>query len=118
MGHELAHTILDHAEQDMNNMAAAAVVQLMVLSLLDPTGLGTLLFELFGVGSLVSKYAFLLPAKRCSESEADALGLTLVAKARFNPKQAVGFFDKLHALEEKHNAGGVRVCCEGITTVD
>jgi predicted Zn-dependent protease len=106
MGHELAHTILDHAARDLDNMASAAVVQLVVLSLLDPTGLGTLLFELLGAGALFSKYAYLLPAKRCAESEADALGLTLVAKARYSPARAICFFERLHALE--HATGVTR----------
>jgi predicted Zn-dependent protease len=116
MGHELAHAILNHGGHDWSNMASAAVVQLVVLSLLDSTGLGTLLFELFGVGTLYftlnfKRYAFLLPAKRGAESEADALGLTLMAQARYSPPRAVGLFKRFKAFERAH---GVRTCIESI----
>lgn len=78
--------------------------------MLDPTGILTLVFEVFGL-SMFAKYAYLLPDKRCHESEADALGLTIAAKACFDPEKAIGFFDKLHALEvkmEQDSASGGR----------
>eukprot|EP00613_Pedinella_sp_CCMP2098_P072382 CAMPEP_0171919624 /NCGR_PEP_ID=MMETSP0993-20121228/18328_1 /TAXON_ID=483369 /ORGANISM="non described non described, Strain CCMP2098" /LENGTH=501 /DNA_ID=CAMNT_0012556339 /DNA_START=27 /DNA_END=1532 /DNA_ORIENTATION=- len=121
IGHELAHTILDHAGEGMDAAMAALLAQVVLLSLLDPTGVLTLAFELFGFGA-VAKYAYLLPSKRCHESEADHLGLTIAAKACYNPDKAIKFFDKLHALEVKFgqdsNAGGRRWTSDHPPTAD
>ena len=38
IGHELAHTILDHTGDTMNTMAMVTTLQLLLLTMLDPTG--------------------------------------------------------------------------------
>jgi len=111
MGHELAHTILHHGGQDWSNMATALIVQLALLSVLDSTCVSTLFWELFGTGALFctfsfKRFAFLVPSTRACESEADMLGLSLVAKARYNPARAVDLFQRFKAFERTH---GVRI---------
>jgi len=107
MGHELAHTILHHGGQDWSNMATALIVQLLLLSVLDSTGVGTLFWELFGTGTIFctlsfKRFAFLVPSTRACESEADLLGLDLVSKARYNPSRAVDLFQRFKAFERTH----------------
>ncbi len=71
---------------------------MVVLALLDPTGVSAFLVEVFGLGALL-RYALALPSERCHESEADDLGLDIAAGACYDPNLAAGFFEKLAALE-------------------
>lgn len=99
MGHELAHTVLDHCHADFDGMIWSTIASTVLISLLDPTGFGSFLYEMFGIGML-STYAYVLPAKRCHEAEADQLGLIFAAKACFKPDKAIKFFQKLKKLED------------------
>ena len=73
-------------------------VQVIVVSLLDPIGLTTLLVEL-GLGTAL-KYGSELPMSRACETEADELGLEIMARACYDVRQATGFFSKMSRLED------------------
>ena len=73
------------------------VVQVIIISLLDPIGLTTLLVE-FGLGTAL-KYGGELPMSREQETEADNLGLEIMARACYDIRQATGFFTKMSSLE-------------------
>ena len=75
------------------------MLQLVVLVTVDPTGLLALLAEVGLVGHGLS-LAFELPASRQHESEADALGLQLCARACRDPRLAIKAHEKLAAYEE------------------
>lgn len=66
--------------------------------MLDPIGLSTLLLE-FGLGTAL-KFGQELPMSREQETEADNLGLEIMARACYDVRQATGFFTKLSSLEE------------------
>lgn len=102
IGHELSHTILNHGENDEWLDVGLKIGQLMVLSLLDPTGLLTLGLE----ASLV----FTSPLARTHYSKeqtstADGLSLKICAEACYRPDDAIkyltllGFNDKERAAE-------------------
>lgn len=81
-----------------DSRAAIVAVQVIVISLLDPIGLTTLLVE-FGLGTAL-KYGSELPMSREQETEADELGLEIMARACYDIRQATGFFTKVGSLEE------------------
>ena len=73
-------------------------MQVIIISLLDPIGLSTLMVE-FGLGAAL-KYGGELPMTREQETEADNLGLEIMARACYDIRQATGFFTKMSSLEE------------------
>eukprot|EP01043_Picozoa_sp_COSAG02_P057967 COSAG02_NODE_7131_length_3166_cov_1.967069_2_plen_159_part_00 len=89
--------IFGRVTQTPDNCMVIAV-QVIVISLLDPIGLTTLMVE-FGLGTAL-KYGSELPMSREQETEADELGLEIMARACYDVRQATGFFTKMSSLEE------------------
>ena len=99
LGHEIAHAIARHGGE---RMSQGMVTQLggqtldMVLKAkgVDPT-ISNMALTAFGVGSQIG---VMLPFSRAHESEADALGLTYMAKAGYDPAEAVLFWQRFGAI--------------------
>jgi predicted Zn-dependent protease len=90
MGHEVAHALLEHARERMAK-STGTTIGLRALSAL---------FGLGNVGDLAAQYsAQLLSLKfsRDDESEADALGLLLSARAGYDPRAGVSLWQKMAA---------------------
>lgn len=99
LSHELSHYLLKHTSQrDVAELFIKGGMMVLI-SLLDPTGgLGEWALELLlpTVGRLISAYI-----SRDCESEADALGLEIVARAGYDPRDAVGMFKNMAALRDE-----------------
>jgi predicted Zn-dependent protease len=93
MGHEVGHALLEHARERMAKGTGTSI-GLRVLS--AALGLGTL-GDMAAQGTanvLTLKYG------RSDESEADALGLLLAARAGFDPRAGVSLWQKMAALKK------------------
>ena len=104
LGHEISHTLLKHGDDAMMLNLSLAVATLAIVGSLDPTGVLTL-----GVEMLIApllKYSLQRPFSRECESEADALGMEICAKACYNPEGAHAFFKSLAKLEALYGGGG------------
>lgn len=100
MGHEVAHALLNHGAQ---RMSAAQVQQLGAVGVsVAASGQSAetqqILQQAYGIGSEVGG---MLPFSRKHETEADEVGLTLMAIAGYNPDKAVEFWQRMEA-----NSGG------------
>lgn len=87
MGHEVAHALARHGNERISQQAAAGAVQNILL--------GTdhnIMASVFGVGANVG---ILLPFSRKHESEADEIGLYLMAIAGYDPSAAVDFWQRM-----------------------
>ncbi len=87
LGHEVQHVLAEHG----NARVSAAYATQGALSLTQalagaPSPLKNQLFGLLGLGA---QYGVLMPYGRAQESEADVLGHDLMAKAGFDPREAV-----------------------------
>jgi predicted Zn-dependent protease len=101
MGHEVAHAMAKHGNE---RMSEALLVQLggvsLSLALSKESALTQQIFMgAYGVGSQVG---IMLPYSRVHESEADRIGLVLMAKAGFDPREAIPFWQRMN------EAGGSR----------
>lgn len=94
MGHEIAHAIAQHGNE---RMSQGLIVQMGGIALTaalqnKPELTQQLWMSAFGFGAQVG---MLLPFSRKHEYEADRIGLTLMAKAGYNPQEAVDFWERM-----------------------
>lgn len=98
MGHEVAHALANHGQQ---RMSAAYLQQGISLAgniaLANDENLG-LYNQAFGVASSVGG---MLPFSRSHETEADKIGIYLMAIAGYNPEEASVLWERMKA-----NSGG------------
>ena len=87
IGHEVAHVLAQHSNERVSQKFAVEQGLGLINAIASPqTGTGQTLMGLLGVGA---EYGVLLPYSRIQESEADILGLDLMAKAGFDPRESV-----------------------------
>lgn len=99
MGHEVAHALARHGAERMSQaMGAQAIGELLTV------GVGQVKPELaedfakfYGVGANVT---VILPFGRAQESEADRIGLILMAKAGYDPSVAVTFWERMSKIQQ------------------
>jgi predicted Zn-dependent protease len=94
LGHEVAHAIAEHGNERMSQALLAQLggVALSVALAEQPEETQGLFMLAYGVTANV---AALLPYSRLHENEADRIGLTLMAKAGYNPNEAVRFWQTM-----------------------
>ncbi len=87
LGHEVAHVLAGHANERISANFATQTAMVLASAASDPNNPshGQLL-AMLGMGAQVG---ILLPYSRTHESEADLLGLDLMAKAGFDPRESV-----------------------------
>ena len=86
IGHEIGHVWARHGNARVSNQyVSSAGLQLAAVLAGEPTQQKQQLLNLLGVGTQLGGLAF----GRGDESEADEIGLTLMAKAGFNPSESV-----------------------------
>jgi predicted Zn-dependent protease len=87
IGHEIAHVLADHGNERMSTAFVAESSLQVVESLAGPPSSGrSQAMAMLGLGAQVG---VLLPFGRAQESEADLLGLDLMARAGFDPRASV-----------------------------
>lgn len=91
IGHEVGHVIADHGNE---RVSQNLVVQggLVATDIALDAGSPQKRQLIMGALGLGAQLGVLLPYSRKHESEADEIGLNLMAKAGFNPKAAVAFW--------------------------
>jgi predicted Zn-dependent protease len=89
MGHEIGHALREHTREKVSN---TYVQQLALQGLAAVTGAGTGAVRL---ASMVSEVTFALPNSREMETEADRIGLELMARAGYDPRAAITLFRKM-----------------------
>lgn len=104
LGHEIAHNTASHVAE---RLSAAWVGNLTAGSLFFLAGAvpGLALFALWTVagGFYLQDLLYYLPMGRKQESEADYIGLMMMAEACYDPRQAVGFWQRMEGMQK---AGG------------
>ena len=94
MGHEIAHVIAKHGNERVSNQMATEAGMSIATAVLGGTQNENSTLILAGLG-LGAQYGILLPFSRSHESEADLIGLDLMAKAGFDPAQSVPLWQNM-----------------------
>lgn len=94
IGHEIGHVLAKHSNERLSQETAVSqgmdVVKAVAGAPQSP--LGQIGMAALGLGV---EYGVLLPYSRTQESEADVIGLDLMAKAGFNPEQSINLWQKM-----------------------
>ena len=99
LGHEIAHALARHgAERMSQSMVAQSVGQVLAIGL-GGGAESAMILAAYGLGA---QYGVLLPYGRTQESEADHIGLLLMAQAGYDPREAVDFWQRM----ERKGGGG------------
>jgi predicted Zn-dependent protease len=96
MGHEVSHALANHGQQ---RMSAGMLQQLGAVGVVAATGNKSqetqqLAMTAYGAATTIGG---MLPFSRAHESEADKIGLTLMAIAGYNPEEAITFWQRMSA---------------------
>ena len=97
IGHEVGHVIADHPNERMSQQYATQGGLTALSAFLGGGGGGAgsqAIMSALGVGAQVG---ILLPFSRTQESEADTIGLELMARAGFDPRAAVQLWQNMAA---------------------
>lgn len=93
IGHEIGHVLAKHSnERASQEMAMSQGLNVLQAMTMPTSALGQLGFGLLGVGA---EYGVLKPYGRTQESEADIMGVDLMAKAGFDPQYSISLWQKM-----------------------
>jgi predicted Zn-dependent protease len=100
MGHEIGHAIARHGNERMSQglMTQLGGMALGVALSSRPQETQQLFMAAYGLGAQVG---VMLPYGRLQESEADRLGLIFMAMADYDPRTAVGFWQRMESQKDQ-----------------
>jgi len=104
IGHEIAHATAHHGRERMSQQILLQGGQQLVGTAISASNYAqwqNMLLLGYGVGT---KLAIELPFNRTQESEADHIGLVYMARAGYDPNEAVGFWQRF--MEYNRQLGG------------
>jgi predicted Zn-dependent protease len=93
LAHEVAHALREHTRERVSR----AYAQQLVLS--GAAAVAGVSETTANVANMVAEVTFQLPFGRDQESEADQIGLELMARAGYDPRAAVSLWNKMNAEE-------------------
>ncbi|KAG0668802.1 metalloendopeptidase [Maudiozyma exigua] len=96
LSHEFSHQLARHTSENLSKAPLYAMVSILLYSVLGVNGLDNLLTD----GLLR------MPASRQMETEADYIGLMIMARACFNPSEAINLWKRMSDFERKSNMNG------------
>jgi predicted Zn-dependent protease len=95
IAHEIGHVVSRHHDERLTRQAGAQGALQIVGALLGSRyGEGAANAAVQG-GSVLAQTGFLLPGSRAQETEADVVGQQLMAKAGFDPREAVNLWQNM-----------------------
>ncbi|SFU68871.1 M48 family metallopeptidase [Halomonas korlensis] len=95
VAHEIAHVLARHANERVSTETATKMGLSVLSSASGLQGAGGQ--QLMGALGLGAQYGILLPFSRSHESEADVIGLQLMADAGFDPRASLALWENMSA---------------------
>ena len=106
LGHEVGHAVAHHGASRMSTTLVSQGVGQLAGSMVGSSKYAQYqdtFMSLYGVGS---KVAVELPYSREQESEADHIGIIYMARAGYEPKEAVAFWQRFATYNQPLGGGG------------
>ncbi|MFO1461348.1 MAG: M48 family metallopeptidase [Verrucomicrobiota bacterium] len=106
MGHEVAHAVARHGGERMTQAQALSTVGQVGGALLGSSKYSEwapLATQAYGVGA---QLGVALPHSRAQESEADEIGILYMARAGYDPRAAVSFWERFADYNSAHGGSG------------
>jgi predicted Zn-dependent protease len=101
IGHEIAHVLAQHGNERVSQeFAVQQGLELIQAVSQVESQMGQTVMGLLGVGAQVG---ILLPYSRVQEGEADKLGLELMARAGFDPRESVALWENMAQMSEEES---------------
>jgi predicted Zn-dependent protease len=100
IGHEVAHALAHHSAERLSDQKMVSGATLLAGAGLavaggrNGAGYAPMAMAAMGAGASVG---ILLPMSRTQESEADRIGLVLMALAGYDPREAIGLWERMRA---------------------
>ena len=94
MGHEIAHALREHGRERLSQAMAQSAVVNIAMAAAGSYG------SAIGAANQAAQYILVLPNSRQNESEADAIGLELAARAGYNPQAAISVWQKMKQITQ------------------
>ena len=92
LGHEVAHVNFNHSGERYSQSAAAQTALSVGAAAAGSSQAGTAAVQALGLGA---QYGVILPFSRKHELEADKFGVRYMARAGYDPNEAVKFWEKM-----------------------
>ncbi|GAB1595024.1 M48 family metallopeptidase [Lysobacter claricitrinus] len=99
IGHEIGHVIARHHDERITRQMEAQTVVGLAGAIVGAKYGSTAANAVSQYGAAGAQALFLLPNSRTQESEADVVGQQLMARAGFDPRQAVNLWQNMAALD-------------------
>lgn len=106
VGHEVAHALARHGAERMSDQLAAQMGATAAAVALSATVSGrnrTYLPAMMAALGASATVGYLLPMSRAQESEADRIGLVLMALAGYDPREAITVWERMRAASTGRN---------------
>ncbi|KAI1402052.1 hypothetical protein F4819DRAFT_455967 [Hypoxylon fuscum] len=97
LGHEIAHNLAGHVAERMSGQIGTNI---LLYSLIFLTG-GIAILGTHFIGGAVLDLLFSRPMGRMQESEADYIGLMMMAEACYDPREALGFWERMERAQQE-----------------
>jgi predicted Zn-dependent protease len=97
MGHEIAHALREHGRERVSQAMAQSAITNIALAAAGGYG------AQINVANQLAQYVLVLPNSRQHESEADAIGVELAARAGYNPRAAISVWQKMMKATQGKN---------------
>ena len=91
LGHEVSHALARHGAERVSMMQLGDIAKKIAISQAGPK-YQNMINQAYGIGA---GYGIFLPYSRKFEYEADEIGLYLMAKAGYDPRGAVSFWERM-----------------------
>jgi len=103
LAHEVAHAVAHHGSERISRVIAIQGLGIALISNMNDVDASTrnLLYAAYGLATTIGTE---LPHSRLQESEADKIGLIYMARAGYDPEEAIEFWERFAENNNKKNS--------------